>query len=68
MRFDGSNTGVGCDVYATMTDGNSFAFFANGEKPNRFPVIGHIMNKLLKIMNWNKKLDEEIIEIPTEIK
>jgi len=68
VRFGGSNTGVGGDVYATMTDGNGFAFLANGEKPNRFPVIGHTMNKLLKIMNWDKKLDEEIIEIPADLK
>jgi hypothetical protein len=24
-----------------MTGGNGFAFLANGEKPNRFPVMSH---------------------------
>jgi CubicO group peptidase (beta-lactamase class C family) len=68
VRIGGSNTGVGGDVYATMTDGNGFAFLANGEKPNRSPVIGNTTVKLLKIMDWNKKLDEEIVEIPANIK
>jgi hypothetical protein len=68
VRIAGSNTGVGGDVYATMTDGNGFAFLANGEKPNRFPVIGHTMAKLLKIMDWKKKLEEETIEIPADLK
>lgn len=32
---NGSNTGVGGSLMATMKDGNGFAFLANGEKPNR---------------------------------
>jgi hypothetical protein len=38
---NGSNTGVGGSVFATMTDGNGFTFLTNGEKKNRFPVMGN---------------------------
>lgn len=37
---------------ATMKDGNSFAFLANGEKPNRIPVIVNTQKKILSLMNW----------------
>lgn len=65
---NGSNTGVGGDIHATMTDGNGFIFLANGEKPNRFPVIDQTLIKLVSIMDWNKKKEEEIIEIPSDLK
>ncbi|NJB37398.1 serine hydrolase domain-containing protein [Croceivirga sp. JEA036] len=62
LSCNGSNTGVGGDVFATMTDGNGFVFLANGEKPNRFPVIDNTRKKLLKLLQWKKELDEDQIE------
>ena len=49
---NGSNTSVGGSLMATMKDGNSFAFLANGEKPNRIPVIVNTQKKILSLMNW----------------
>lgn len=66
---NGSNTGVGGNVGATMTDGNGFAYLANGEKPNRFPVMGHTQKTILKSMNWNgKSKNEEVQEMPLSLK
>jgi len=66
---NGSNTGVGGDIFATTTDGNGFVFLANGEKPNRFPVIDETRIKLLSLMNWKKKLPkEETQEISNDLK
>jgi len=66
---NGSNTGVGGVVFATMTDGNGFAFLANGEKPNRFPVMSHTQQTILKLMNWNNKTaNESIQEMPFSLK
>lgn len=66
---NGSNTGVGGDIFATTTDGNGFVFLANGEKPNRFPVIDQTRRKLLSLMNWKKELTkEETQQIPNELK
>lgn len=69
LRFGGSNTGVGGDVFVTMTDGNGFGFLANGEKSNRFPVISQVRIKLLTLMGWNKNTAvEDIQEIPLNLK
>lgn len=69
FRFGGSNTGVGGDIFVTMTDGNGFGFLANGEKPNRVPVIGQTRIKLLTLMGWNKNIaTEDIQEIPLSLK
>ncbi|PIF31659.1 CubicO group peptidase (beta-lactamase class C family) [Flavobacterium sp. 9] len=66
---NGSNTGVGGSVFATMTDGNGFAFLTNGEKPNRFPVMASTQRKLLTLMDWNNKTsNEEIQEMPSNLK
>ncbi|OXA81311.1 CubicO group peptidase, beta-lactamase class C family [Flavobacterium aquidurense] len=66
---NGSNTGVGGTVAATMTDGNGFVFFANGEKPNRFPVMGQTQKTILKLMNWNNEtITESIQEMPLAVK
>lgn len=66
---NGSNTGVGGDIFATTTDGNGFIFLANGEKPNRFPVIDKTRIKLLSLMNWKQELPkEEIQQIPNKLK
>jgi CubicO group peptidase (beta-lactamase class C family) len=66
---NGSNTGVGGTVGATMTDGNGFAFLANGEKPNRFPVMSHTRKTILQLMDWKgKTFNDEIQEIPLTLK
>ena len=66
---NGSNTGVGGTIGATMTDGNGFAFMANGEKPNRFPVMALTQKMILKLMDWNNKTaNESTQEIPVSIK
>jgi CubicO group peptidase (beta-lactamase class C family) len=66
---NGSNTGVGGSVFATMTDGNGFTFLTNGEKPNRFPVMGQTQKKLLSLMDWNgKESNEETQEMPASLK
>lgn len=69
FRSGGSSTGVGSEVFATLTDGNGFVFMANGEKPNRFPVMTHTQITILKLMDWNRKIpNEEIQEIPLSLK
>lgn len=66
---NGSNTGVGGSVFATMTDGNGFVFLANGEKPNRIPVMIQTQKNILKLMDWNgKESKEETQEIPLSLK
>ncbi|MWB93694.1 serine hydrolase [Flavobacterium sp. GA093] len=65
---NGSNTGVGGNILATMTDGNGMVYLANGEKPNRFPVMNTTRNTILKVMNWDKKTNEEVQEIPSDLK
>lgn len=66
---NGSNTGVGGNVMGTMKDGNGFSFLANGEKPNRFPVMGNTQQKILSLMNWNGHFhNEEAQEIPSNLK
>jgi len=66
---NGSNTGVGGSVFATMKDGNGFVLLANGEKPNRIPVITETQRKILTLMDWNGvKADEVAQEIPSDIK
>lgn len=66
---NGSNTGVGGTLGATMTGGNGFAFLANGEKPNRFPVMSHTQKTILQLMDWKgKTFNDEIQEIPLTLK
>lgn len=69
IRCGGSNTGVGGDLYISMTDGNGFVYLANGEKPNRFPVINHTRSSLLMLMDWNYEIPQESIqEMSTDLK
>ena len=65
---NGSNTGVGGNILATMTDGNGVVYLANGEKPNRFPVMNYTRNKILKVMDWNKVSNDDIQEMPASLK
>lgn len=59
---------LGGSVLATMTDGNGMVYLANGEKPNRFPVMNHTRIKVLTLMGWNKTFNEETQEIPSDLK
>ncbi|PAM92490.1 hypothetical protein B4N84_22545 [Flavobacterium sp. IR1] len=66
---NGSNTGVGGNTFATMTDGNGFVILANGEKPNRIPVIMQTQKKILSLMPWNQQnINEDFQEIPLSLK
>ena len=65
---NGSNTGVGGNILATMTDGNGVVYLANGEKPNRFPVMNYTRNKILKVMDWSKVSNDDIQEMPASLK
>ncbi|PWN64098.1 serine hydrolase [Chryseobacterium viscerum] len=65
----GSNTGVGGNILATMEDGNGIVILANGEQPNRIPVMNDARIKILKLMDWNKKIvHENSQEIPSNLK
>ncbi|NQX42986.1 CubicO group peptidase, beta-lactamase class C family [Pedobacter steynii] len=65
----GSNTGVGGNIFATMTDGNGFVILANGESPNRIPVMNQARIKLLTLMGWNnKRANDDIQEMPLSMK
>lgn len=69
IRCGGSNTGVGGDLFISITDGNGFAYLANGEKPNRLPVIGHTRSTLLNLMDWNYEIPQDSIQaIPATLK
>jgi CubicO group peptidase (beta-lactamase class C family) len=63
IRCGGSNTGVGSEIFATMTDGNGFVYMANGEKPNRFPVFQKTQETLLTLLKWNKETVNQDIQI-----
>ena len=66
---NGSNTGVGGNILVTMTDGNGMVYLANGEKPNRFPVMNQTRTKILTLMDWNQKnANEETQEIPLALR
>ncbi|MGH1517841.1 serine hydrolase [Chryseobacterium sp. JK1] len=59
---DGSNTGVGGDVLANMKNGSGIVILANGDKPNRYPLMSHIKNKVFSILNWNLPKDKKSIK------
>ncbi|MEE1945839.1 serine hydrolase domain-containing protein [Pedobacter sp. KR3-3] len=65
---NGSNTGVGGNILATMTNGNGMVYLANGEKPNRFPVMNHTRVKILTLMDWNNTTNEAIQEMPLSLR
>lgn len=65
---NGSNTGVGGNILASMVDGNGLVYLTNGEKPNRFLVMNNTRVKVLTMMNWNKTTHDDIQEIPLDLK
>lgn len=63
IRHDGSNTGVGNELLISPAGGYGVAFFANGEKSNRFPITSFVRNEVINMMQWEKPV-ESAIEIP----
>ncbi|AZA84368.1 hypothetical protein C1637_05870 [Chryseobacterium lactis] len=59
---DGSNTGVGGDVLANMKNGSGIVILANGDKPNRFPLMSHVKNKVFNILHWNIPKDTKRVK------
>lgn len=69
FSHDGSNTGTGGDLLATMKNGNGIAILANGDKPNRLPVMNYLENEIINKLSWNKAIDETSTkQIPTILK
>lgn len=68
FSHDGSNTGTGGDLLATMKNGNGIAVLANGDKPNRLPVMAYIEKEVITKLNWTKPLKTNSIKIPSELK
>lgn len=52
IRHDGSNKGVGGEMLISPEGGYGLVFFANGEKPNRFPIDGFIRSEVIEMMQW----------------
>ncbi|WP_346881115.1 serine hydrolase domain-containing protein [uncultured Algibacter sp.] len=66
FSHSGSNTGVGGDMMSSMTRGNGFVIFANGEKPNRFPILSYTKKEIIKLMDWENTIHKkEIKDIPS---
>ncbi|OHT44271.1 serine hydrolase domain-containing protein [Flavobacterium tructae] len=68
FSHDGSNTGTGGDLLATMKNGNGIAILANGDKPNRLPVMTYIEKEVITKLNWSKPIKGGAIQIPSELK
>jgi len=62
LRLEGSNTGVGGDLLVSMDDGYGFAFLANGEKRNRFPVFSYVRGEVIDRMQWGKADNKAVAE------
>jgi CubicO group peptidase (beta-lactamase class C family) len=69
FTHDGSNTGVGGELLATMKNGNGIAILANGDKPNRYPLISYITKEVINKLNWTIPVDEQTTkEIPLPLR
>ena len=58
FSHDGSNTGTGGDLLATMKNGNGIAVLANGDKPNRLAVMSFIENEIITKLHWSKPFNK----------
>lgn len=68
FSHDGSNTGVGGELLATMKSGNGIAILANGDKSNRFPVMSYVESSIIKELNWYIPFDEKSVKkIPKQL-
>ncbi|MFL1896605.1 serine hydrolase [Aquimarina sp. 2-A2] len=63
----GSNTGVGGEFMATMKGGNGLAILANGEKPNRIPVMNALRLEIMNLLEWNHILQDPKVNVPKEL-
>lgn len=68
FSHDGSNTGTGGDLIATMKNGNGIAVLANGDKPNRLPVMCFVEKEIIIKLHWNKPINEVTKQIPSILK
>jgi len=69
FSHDGSNTGTGGDLLATMKDGNGIAILANGDKPNRLPVMSYVDKEIITKLNWTKPINnDDNLQIPKALK
>ena len=69
FSHDGSNTGTGGDLLATMKNGNGIAILANGDKPNRLPVMAYLEKEIITKLHWNKEIiSTSSKQIPTNLK
>ncbi|CAI2768288.1 serine hydrolase [Flavobacterium collinsii] len=68
FSHDGSNTGTGGDLLATMKNGNGIAVLANGDKPNRLPVMAYIEKEVITKLGWSKPIKTHPIAIPSHLK
>lgn len=69
FSHDGSNTGTGGDLMATMTGGNGIAILANGDKPNRLPVICYVEKEIITNLHWSKPIkNDDKHQIPKRLK
>jgi len=68
FSHDGSNTGTGGDLIATMKNGNGIAVLANGDKPNRLPVISFIEKEVIAKLNWDEPIKVTKEPIPLQLK
>lgn len=68
FSHDGSNTGTGGDLIATMQNGNGIAVLANGDKPNRLPVMSYIKKEIISKLKWSKPIKTKRIKIPSKLK
>ncbi len=59
---DGANTGVGGDVLANMKNGSGIIILVNGDKPNRYPLMSHVKNKVFNILDWNLPKDKNKVQ------
>ena len=65
----GSNTGVGGEFMATLEGGSGLAILANGDKPNRFPVMNFLRNQIVERCNWKQSINQKLLKkIPENVK
>ncbi len=62
MLLGGSNTGVGGEVLASMEKGKGYAFFGNGDRPNRTPVFTSARSEIIDMMSWQQTYDGMVVQ------
>jgi CubicO group peptidase (beta-lactamase class C family) len=68
FSHDGSNTGTGGELLATMKNGNGIAILANGDKPNRLPVMSYVEKEVIEKLNWYSPIGEKAAkEVPVAL-